>query len=305
LKAIIATATDPDSLTVSTENTGREFRQQPPRVFIVSSVCGGTGSGAVLDLAYTVRTVMRELEVSDCDVNGILTFATSDGSSRDLSVANAVATLGEMRDYSDLTRHYPGESCCDLPPFLDNNETFSNAYCVNLGDQISAEQYTAACESITQYLYLNVATPACAFFDKSRQLEHAESQSPLGEGKLRTFGISLFGGIRRNASSGEQSTLRDWLATASPSFFDECGGASRLLLTLPNADEKLEKGVQRESEQGITFISGCGDHITACFEVEQMPIQHLLHAITQGRPDFAEIAARLHTRIDVDWSPIG
>ncbi|HEY9077704.1 MAG TPA: tubulin-like doman-containing protein [Anaerolineaceae bacterium] len=70
-------------------------------VFIVSSVCGGTGSGAILDIAYLARHVISKLgaRASFCYVNAILTlpsvFPTVDKNGIE---SNAFACMREL-DY--------------------------------------------------------------------------------------------------------------------------------------------------------------------------------------------------------------
>ena len=45
---------------------------QQPKVFIISSISGGVGSGMSLDLAYTVKLLLAELGLKTDTITGIL-----------------------------------------------------------------------------------------------------------------------------------------------------------------------------------------------------------------------------------------
>jgi hypothetical protein len=78
-----------------------EAEKRGMNVFIVTSVCGGTGSGIFLDMAYLVRHVVNQSNIRDssCYINGILAlpsvFPTVDPQGIE---SNAFAALAEL-DY--------------------------------------------------------------------------------------------------------------------------------------------------------------------------------------------------------------
>lgn len=80
---------------------GQDVEKRGVNVFIVSSVCGGTGSGIFLDTAYLVRRVISDMGVptSSCYINGVLAlpsvFPTVDPQGIE---SNAFAALSEL-DY--------------------------------------------------------------------------------------------------------------------------------------------------------------------------------------------------------------
>ena len=77
LRKCIETADSDEAAKESRETTGLDFRIGGPNVFVISSISGGTGSGSVLDLAYTIRKVLTDAGRPDERVCGILTHATS------------------------------------------------------------------------------------------------------------------------------------------------------------------------------------------------------------------------------------
>ena len=55
LRMELEACTDPDSLTTATRATGLRLHSNQPRVYVVTGLGGGTGSGMFLDLAYVLR----------------------------------------------------------------------------------------------------------------------------------------------------------------------------------------------------------------------------------------------------------
>lgn len=70
-------------------------------VFIISSVCGGTGSGAVLDVAYLVRRALEQANISSsfCYINAVLALPSVFPNVEKIGIdSNAFACLSEL-DY--------------------------------------------------------------------------------------------------------------------------------------------------------------------------------------------------------------
>ena len=97
-------------------NTGLRSRDQTPRVFVIASTSGGTGSGMALDVAYALRMLLLNMGLSDNGVCGILTHSSPRKSTgKDLATANTYALLNELFHYS--RNHFPGEPACGLRAF--------------------------------------------------------------------------------------------------------------------------------------------------------------------------------------------
>lgn len=215
LRNAIAIATDPESLAPSTENAGIPFQGGPPRVFVVASTAGGTGSGAALDVAYVVRELLTEQGASDELVYGILAHSTThNAEKRDLAIANTYALLTELKHLTRVGGHYPGDAAFGLLASYQRDAMFRHTYLVHLGDDLSGAQYQSGIDALAEYLYLNCAAPACAFFDRSREL--SDTDGPTGHVTMRTFAI----GKSRRCDDGSldsevaelcQATIRHWL----------------------------------------------------------------------------------------------
>jgi hypothetical protein len=194
LTQAIKAAVDQEASATSARGTGLPFREGSPRVFVVSSISGGTGSGMVIDLAYAVRKVLRDLGLSDEGVCGILAHCTGHNpQGRDLAVANAYAFLTELHHYSDSHNAYPGDPTRGLPSFATQDAPFSQAYVVDLGEDLEPDGFAAGADKLAKYLYCNTVTAAGAFFDKCRSGPPSDEPSATADPGLRTFGLAQLG----------------------------------------------------------------------------------------------------------------
>jgi len=174
-RALIETTSDAAKLK-SAETTGARLRGDAPRVFVISSICGGTGGGMLFDVAYVVQAILAELGFPADGACGVLTHGTlKKGAANDLRKANAYATLTEWNHFS-----------ADRPPFGDS-------YLIDLGDNLTEAEFGAAASMVARYLYLDAATPCGAALDHYRDLTRGRSREARGEAMLRTFGLHVMG----------------------------------------------------------------------------------------------------------------
>jgi len=210
MRRAIARAIDQASVSQSSANTGRDVRAGTLHVVIVASISGGTGSGMVLDMAYAARQIVREMEVDNPVVRGILVHSTNrQEESRDLATTNAYACLEELYTYSHPAGFYPGDSACGLQPCETGQPTFDHAYLLHLGDALSDRQYDAGTQRIADYLYIDAVTQGGQFLHACRQRVREEGEPNDGKAKdvlLRTFGICEVG-CSQNGLTGELANL--------------------------------------------------------------------------------------------------
>jgi serine/threonine protein kinase len=169
----------------------------PPRVFLVSSISGGAGSGMVLDVAYAVRHVAGELGLSVDDLCGLLAHVTGrDLDAQALAVANTHSFLQELHHYSHPLGGYPGDAACGLPPCEPGVPPFSHTYVLPLGDDLVEGDFDAAAATLAEYLYRASVTPAAALLDACRQPGNTASTAVTGEPRnpgVRSFGLCPLG----------------------------------------------------------------------------------------------------------------
>ncbi len=158
---------------------------ESPRVYLVASIAGGVGSGMVLDMAYSIRTVLLERGFPDDQVVGVLVFSTGrSASERDLTVLNTYSCLSELHHYAYVSG-YPGDPACDLPSFLDGEPTLSETYVVDIGQDLSQEEFETAAAGLAEYLFLSTVTKCGSYFDTVR-----DGQELSDRVMLRSLGIS-------------------------------------------------------------------------------------------------------------------
>lgn len=120
--------THPDALADTTEFTGLEMRSNYPRVFVVTGLGGGTGSGMFLDLAYLVRNKLQSLGYTQPEVHGVLFLPQDeqDEENSGQSWANAHAALTELHHFSRPDTQFQASYDDRLGTLQDSAAPFSS-----------------------------------------------------------------------------------------------------------------------------------------------------------------------------------
>ncbi len=157
-----------------------------PRIIVVVSINGGLGSGMTNDLAYTIRLMLAENGVSECNIIGLLLHGTDVGNrDRGLTNANAYSFLTEFRHFTD--HGYPGDKRLGIPEFADELP-FDHSYFLKASEESEENKSRFSLDSIAEYICLSTATNCSAFFEACRELDN-ESE----EFRFRSFGLSISG----------------------------------------------------------------------------------------------------------------
>jgi serine/threonine protein kinase len=98
---------DTEALNQSAADTGLGVGSRRPRVYLVTSLAGGTGSGMMLDLAFLVRRILRKRGFEHPDVVGVCLVSTSARTpEQKAGLANGYAALTELHHYSKPGAQY-------------------------------------------------------------------------------------------------------------------------------------------------------------------------------------------------------
>lgn len=214
IRQALVEAVQPDAEATSAQTIGMGLRDASPRVFIVSSISGGTGGGMLLDVAYAVRQLLAELELDPEGVCGMMLHATFHKSSaNDLRKANAYATLTELNHFMQGGGAYRAGPAEILPAGELSEPPFGDAYLIDLGDELQPADFEAAAETVAHYLYLDAATACGAALDCCRRLSHPSDDVP----RLRTFGLFSIGCDKYAVASAQadafcQRLVNSWFA---------------------------------------------------------------------------------------------
>ena len=187
LRDALRSISDPESLAATSNATGLDFRYHTPRVFVIASISGGTGSGMVFDMGHTVRRTLEHLGLPAGCLCGMLTHSTSRAPERKtLAIADAYAWLREWKYW--LGSKDGQGAACSPPAGEGHTPPLPQAYLLHLGDEVSEQDFDRAADDVAAYLCLDAATAGGEFFDKCRQ--SAAVHGPQGHGtQLRTFGV--------------------------------------------------------------------------------------------------------------------
>ncbi len=191
VRAAILSCTDRESVQATAQESGLQFQESDPRVFVISSISGGTGGGMTIDLGYAIRQVLAECGYSDDEICAMLMYSTGGGSAAcSFAPANAYSFLHELRYFAQPGVDYPGERACGLAGFRENGPTFRSTYLFDLGENISPSEFRGGIDQLAEYLLLNSVTPAKTLFDECRRIER---ETPTTESmRIRAAGLCSF-----------------------------------------------------------------------------------------------------------------
>ncbi len=99
--------------------------------------------------------------------------------------------------------------------------------------------------------------------------------------------------------------LRTYLTAAKPLLVGD-SGALRLLLVAGGSEtcESFQNRLTQITEQPCSTVVDTDGDLVVCYEGEQLAIGQVASRIAEHRSDYANIATRLHTRVDVAWTPM-
>lgn len=101
LRAEVEACTDGEPLNQASRQTSLGVAAVTPRVYLVTSLGGGTGSGMFLDLAYNLRVLLREKGHAAAEIVGIFLLPPEGKYPGQVpAMANAVAALTELQHFA-------------------------------------------------------------------------------------------------------------------------------------------------------------------------------------------------------------
>ncbi|MEQ8835662.1 MAG: tubulin-like doman-containing protein, partial [Lacipirellulaceae bacterium] len=181
------------------------------RVVVVSSISGGTGSGMSLDLGYAVRHALQRMGLVDAEVTGIFTHSLgSETRQSELAKVNAYSWLTELQHFCHKDRAYPGDAGAGLPGFSEGIAPFDHTYLLRWQDGMNGEEFQASVDSLAEYVYLNVFSPAQQFFDASRNFADEENKTLLRSFNLDRASAAESSLTEKLSASVSQQVVLNW-----------------------------------------------------------------------------------------------
>ncbi len=159
-----------------------------PKVYLVGSVDGGTGSGMVLDLVHLIRHVLDSFSLAHVPVLPLLiTGPMQQDSRRPLAGSDAAATIAEMSYFLSPGNGYPGDAAANWPTVPSARTPLVDAYLIAAG--LPNDTLPDPVDTVCEYIWAD-STGAGEFLAAARQDASDESQAgSITSPKIRSVGM--------------------------------------------------------------------------------------------------------------------
>lgn len=145
-----------EKLRASIEQLAKESGAVRPKVYVVASLCGGTGGGMFIDVIHLLRRFLDDAGLADAEVLPMV--AAGDLSPGGISPVTAMgvrACLAEIAHYLQPKNGYGGDAGAGFPEVPAARTPLSNLYVVAGNDRGHAGQ--APIQTISEYVCLDMA----------------------------------------------------------------------------------------------------------------------------------------------------
>jgi hypothetical protein len=194
IKQELEACVHPDALGQTDRHTRLGLRTNRPRVYLATSLGGGTGSGMFIDLAYSIRHRLRWLGYENPDVVGLLLLPPAErNANRQHALGNAFAALRELNHFSRAGSGWSGQFDAPDGNLADDQPPFTRFFLLAAppaGTQAGpmSDPARLAAEALAREL----TTPLGRALDDRRALQPTEAE-PAGSRKPaagHTFGLA-------------------------------------------------------------------------------------------------------------------
>jgi serine/threonine protein kinase len=196
LRAEIREFTSETILSKAIAETGRGLRTNRPRVYVIASTTGGTGSGMVLDLAYLVRHELRLAGYAKPQVCGVLFVPPADKTKpKSAALSNSYATLAELNHYATDGTVYQARFDNNEPPIVDPDPPFVRCATIQIPSTPNSSKLGRTIGLVARSLSLDLVTPVGRVTDGIREEAFALPRRAVPV--VQTYGMFRFTWPRR------------------------------------------------------------------------------------------------------------
>jgi hypothetical protein len=189
LQQELQACTDPGALSSAIGQTKLGLRTSRPRVYVITSLAGGTGSGMFIDLAYTLRALLRQMGYDPPDIVGLFLLPAVDASrTRVLSLGNAYAALTELSHFGAPGQAFSAQYHEREPKIEDSAPPFSRYLLLPLPEETDDVACGETVELGAQFLYRDLCSPLGRVADLGRAGLNAPPWETRGQ-FFDTFGL--------------------------------------------------------------------------------------------------------------------
>lgn len=162
-------ACDVAALQAAARTTGLGLRTSRPRVYLFTSLAGGTGGGMFLDVAYTLRAILRQMGHDNPDIVGVLLVPPVEvGRGRGIAMGNTYAALTELNYFGGPRTKFQARYHEREQPILDGDPPFSRTIILPTPDESDEVAGAELVELITQLVSRELTTPLGKVADLTR-----------------------------------------------------------------------------------------------------------------------------------------
>jgi serine/threonine protein kinase len=221
LHADLTACTDPAALTAAATRTGLALRSTQPRVYVVTGLGGGTGSGMFIDLAYVVRDQLEKLGHAEAEVIGLFHLPAADpNQSATMALGNAYAALTELQHFSSPEETYAARFDDRVPPLTNAASPFNR--CVFMSAAADLPDTADPARLAAEYLDLELTTPLGRTAEAARAAASANAAGVV----CQSFGLYRYswprrGLLQRAARTYCRQLVQRWTAKADQSVKDK------------------------------------------------------------------------------------
>jgi serine/threonine protein kinase len=170
------------------KHTQLGLRSNRPRVYIVASLGGGTGSGMFLDLAFLLRHEFRQVGYLRPEVTGLFFVPPVDkAAARSVAVGNTYAALTELHCYQARLDRYQTAFDRSEAPVVDSDAPFSRVAILPLPRSVKPADQALVGLLAGRALFNELLTPAGRVIDTARTNQRAAV--PVAAPTCQTFGL--------------------------------------------------------------------------------------------------------------------
>jgi serine/threonine protein kinase len=192
LRQELEACTDPAALAKAIQESKLGLRTNKPRVYVVTSLAGGTGSGMFIDTAYVIRAILKDLGYGLPEIHGLFLLpAVDDNPNRLMGVGNAFAALTELHHFSTPGSSFSARYEEKQAAIRDNDPPF--ARCVVM--PLPAEHTDKALGEVTGMAAEYLRRDLTSIIGRTADLCRAGVATPSGrdqEFTVNTVGITRY-----------------------------------------------------------------------------------------------------------------
>lgn len=217
LKEDLEACLSPEALTAADRATRLGVRSNRPRVYVVASLAGGTGSGMFIDLAYILRNQLKQLGYAQPEVIGLFLLPPPErDNARPLSLGNSVAALIELNHFSAPDTTFSTRFDEREPTITDAAPPFQRTILLPLPEEASQTALSKIASLAGDFLFRELATPLGRTTDARRPVKNAGRSLTC-----QSFGLFHFSWPRRTMLQRSsrllcQRLVELWVAPVTP-----------------------------------------------------------------------------------------